>query len=255
MFIRCVAIWFLLTSTAYATGTSYYVFNKTKNEVVTSEAENTKRPIASLTKLMTALVIVEAGTDLDKRVRYKGGIFFKRDVSVKELLESLLIKSDNAAGESLAESWPGGRVAFINSMNQRASSIGMKDTAFTDPSGLDQGNVSTAVDLSKLVKEALKYEIISKTSSSKFFKIEQRTKKKINYVSIGNTNRNLLFEFENIILSKTGFTNPAGRCLALAVEKNGNLYTIIILGEKTVIDREKRARHLINNYVTIYENF
>ncbi len=255
MFIRCIVIWFLLISTAHATGTSYYVFNKTKNEVVTAESEQIKRPIASLTKLMTALVIIESNIDLDKKVQYKGGIFFKREVSIKQLLESLLIKSDNAASESLAKAWPGGRIEFINSMNQRAASLDMKDTTFADPSGLDKGNISTAVDLAKLIKESAKHELIAKTSSSKFFKIEQQTKKKIKYVSIGNTNKNLLFEFENIVLSKTGFTNPAGRCLALVVEKNGNHYTIVILGEKTVVDRENRARHLINNYVKIYENF
>jgi D-alanyl-D-alanine carboxypeptidase len=72
-------------------------------------------------------------------------------------------------------------------------------------------------------------------------------------VSIGNTNKNLLFEFDNIILSKTGFTNPAGRCLALMVEKDQHKFVIVILGEKTIIDRENRARQLINNYVTIKE--
>lgn len=255
MFIRWFVLSFLLASTTHASGTSYYVFNKTKNELVTSETASVKRPIASLTKLMTALLIVESNTDLDKKVKYKGGIFFKRDVSVKELLESLLIRSDNAAGESLAEAWPGGRSEFIKAMNQRAGALNMRDTEFTDPSGLDRGNVSTALDVSKLIAETVKHDFIAKTSSSKYLKIEQRTKKKISYVSLGNTNQNLLFEFDNIILSKTGFTNPAGRCLALMVEKNGNRFAIVILGEKTVVDREKRARHLINNYVTMYENF
>ena len=83
--------------------------------------------------------------------------------------------------------------------------------------------------------------------------IERKNKKKISYVSIGNTNKTLLFEFDEIILSKTGWTNPAGRCLALMVQKGDKKYAIVILGEPTPKDREEKARQLIFNYAIMNE--
>jgi len=251
--IRIFVILFLLIPSAFANVPSYYVYNQTQKEIVVGEYAGIQRPIASLTKLMTALVVVNSNLDLQEKVLYRGGIFRSKNVSRRDLLDSLLIKSDNAAAEALAHSWPGGRTAFIDEMNNTARSLGMNNTSYSDPSGLDKHNISTAFDLSKLVEESSKNNLITSSSSSKYLTIETKTKKKISYASVGNTNKNLLFEFDNIILSKTGYTNPAGRCLALLVEKSNNKFVIIILGEKTVIDREKRARQLINNYVTIKE--
>lgn len=232
---------------------SYYVYNQTKKEKVYEQNITEQRPIASVTKLMTALVVVESSPVWVEKIKYKGNIFFSRQVSKKELFESLLIRSDNNAANAFADAWPGGYSAFIATMNARAQSLGMTKTHFDDPSGLDHNNVSTAEDLVKLVDEASKHDVIRYTSSSKYLRIEQHTRKKINSVSLNNTNKQLLFEFDNIVLSKTGFTNPAGRCLALLVDKNGVKYSIVILGEKSVQSREKQARHLINSYVTIQQ--
>ena len=253
MLKKVFAILLLFSSSALAQNSSYYVFDETDNNIIIGEFVVEKRPIASLTKLMTALLIVESGISLGEKVKYHGGIFQTKMVSRNELLESLLIRSDNAAAEALAASWYNGRTGFVKDMNVRAKQLGMSNTVYADPSGLDQHNVSTAIDQSILISAAAQYPIITTTSSSKYITIERKTKKKINYVSIGNTNKNLLFEFDNIILSKTGFTNPAGRCLALMVEKDQHKFVIVILGENTIKDRENRARQLINNYVTIKE--
>jgi D-alanyl-D-alanine endopeptidase (penicillin-binding protein 7) len=183
---------------------------------------------------------------MDEEVPYKGGIWRNKRVKRSDLLESLLIKSDNQAAEALAESFNGGRDQFIVTMNQRAKSLGMLNTQFEDPSGLGKHNTSTAKDLSILVSKTYEHSEISSTSSSKFFKVEIKNKKKITYMTVGNTNSQLLKIFDNITLSKTGYTDPAGRCLALMVEKNSKKYVIIILGEKTSGDRFYRARNLIN---------
>jgi D-alanyl-D-alanine endopeptidase (penicillin-binding protein 7) len=253
MIKKVSAILLLVSSSALAQSSSYYVFDQTDNDIIVGEFVAEKRPVASLTKLMTALLIVESSISLEEKVKYHGGIFQTKMVKRGELLESLLIRSDNAAAEALAASWYSGRSGFVKDMNVRAKQLGMINTGYADPSGLDRHNVSTAIDQSILISAAAQYPIIATTSSSKYITIERKTKKKINYVSIGNTNKNLLFEFDNIILSKTGFTNPAGRCLALMVEKDQHKFVIVILGEKTTIDRENRARQLINNYVTIKE--
>jgi D-alanyl-D-alanine endopeptidase (penicillin-binding protein 7) len=131
-------------------------------------------------------------------------------------------------------------------MNSKAKSLGMNQTSFEDPSGLGRNNLSTAKDLTILVTAAYDHPEISATSSSKFFKVEIKNKRKITYMNVGNTNNQLLSIFDNISLSKTGYTDPAGRCLALIVEKNNNRYAIIILGERTSGDRFYRARNLIN---------
>ena len=248
-----ILLFLILTNLAHAENATYYVFNQTDKKVVHSYNASLKRPIASVSKLMTALVVVESSPNWDEKIKYKGHIFFNKQLSKRELFESLLIRSDNKAADAFADAWPGGYNAFIKVMNETASRLGMTETYFDDPSGLSRNNVSTAEDLNRLIAEASKYDIIRHTSSSKYLKIEEKIGKKVKSVLLNNTNKGLLFEFDQIILSKTGFTNPAGRCLALLTEKNGKRYAIVILGEKTPREREERARQLINNYVTIQQ--
>lgn len=237
---------FCFMTGAYAFPPSHLVMDMGSKEIVSSSHENTVRPIASVTKLMTALIVVEFKLDMSEPVDYKGGIWRKKKVPRIELLESLLIKSDNAAAEALANSIPGGRSVFIDMMNSRARSLGMKNTFFDDPSGLSKNNVSSANDLAILVNKTYDHTEISNTSSSKYFKVEVKNKRKITYMNIGNTNSHLLSLFDSITLSKTGYTNPAGRCLAMVVEKHNKKYIIVILGERTSGDRFYRARNLIN---------
>ena len=244
--IILIAISVLVMSKAHANGPSHLVLDTANDNIISSKNESVVRPIASITKLMTALIVVEFKLDMDEYVDYRGGIWRGRKAKRSELLESLLIKSDNQAAEALANSIPGGRSVFIDMMNSRARSLGMKDTSFEDPSGLGRNNISTANDLAILINKAYEHPNIANTSSSKFFKVEIANKKKITYMTVGNTNSQLLSLFDNISLSKTGYTNPAGRCLALMVERNNRKYAIIILGEKTSGDRFYRARNLIH---------
>lgn len=236
----------LISFKAHANEPSHLVLDINKKEIISAKNADATRPIASITKLMTALIVVEFNLDLNEAVDYKGGIWRNKKVKRSDLLESLLIKSDNQAAEALANSMPGGRTVFIDMMNSRARSLGMTATSFEDPSGLGRNNISTAKDLTILVSKAYEHPLISNTSSSKFFKVEVKNKKKITYMTVGNTNSQLLSAFDSIVLSKTGFTNPAGRCLVIMVERNNNKYAIIILGERTSGDRFYRARNLIH---------
>jgi D-alanyl-D-alanine endopeptidase (penicillin-binding protein 7) len=102
----------------------------------------------------------------------------------------------------------------------------MTNTVFEDPSGLGRNNLSTAQDLAILVSTAYEHPKISNTSASKYFKVEVKNKRKITYMTVGNTNCQLLEVFDSITLSKTGYTNPAGRCLVVLVEKNNKRYAI-----------------------------
>lgn len=229
-----------------ANPTSHLVMDINNKKIVSASNEDTIRPIASITKLMTALVVLESNLDMNEAVTYKGGLFRNKKVKRSELLESLLIRSENAAADALADSVYGGRQAFIDAMNLKALALGMSNTKFVDASGIGRDNISTAKDVSKLIEKTYEHSQISNVSSSKFFKVEIRNKQKITYITVSNTNSRLLDAFDSITLSKTGYTNPAGRCLGMMVEKNNNRYAIVILGEKSVDDRFKQAQRLIN---------
>lgn len=232
--------------------TSFYVYNLTDQKPVDGHNYREIKSIASVTKLMTALVVLDSKQDLNEKVRYRGSIWpWPKNVTRRELIESLLIRSDNRASEDLAMAYPGGMKSFVEAMNAKALELNMLKSAFVDPSGLGRGNVSTAEDLVLLVKAAGSHPIIRQVSSSKYLEIERRQGKKITVAQLPNTNHNLLFEFDNIELSKTGWTTPAGRCLALIVRKNKIEYAIIILGEKNNLTREQTARNLINYHATL----
>jgi serine-type D-Ala-D-Ala endopeptidase (penicillin-binding protein 7) len=241
----------LLTVAELCLAHTNLVFDVTNNMVIAEQGMNNQRAIASLTKLMTALLIVESDLDLEQKVSYRGAIWAAKQVARKELLESLLIRSDNYAAVALANSWPGGSQLFIAAMNTRAQELGMFSTVYADASGLDSRNVSTAYDLIKVIVAAGQHQMLSNISTTKHLMVERKYKKKITQVQFGNTNRNLLFDVDGIVLSKTGFTNAAGRCLALLVEKNNKQYAVVILGEKDPNARELRARNLIFNYVIL----
>jgi len=228
---------------------TYLVYNQTEERMITGRSVDQVRSIASVTKLMTALVVFENDHNLNQEIRYRGVFYGSRYVSKKKLLDSLLIRSDNKAADALAEDWPGGAQGFVAKMNQRARELGMYNTNFADASGLHHQNTSTAKDLILLINQASKNLDILKISSSQYFVTEQTSKKRVTQIEIPNTNRGLLSEFNNIILSKTGWTTPAGRCLVLLVEHNKQHYAVVILGEKNNKDREAQARYLINNHV------
>jgi D-alanyl-D-alanine endopeptidase (penicillin-binding protein 7) len=223
---------FLLCVNVYAKPVEAYIlYNVDEGKIVTSKNANDVGSVASLTKLMTAMVALDNNKNTDRRI-----------------MERLLIRSDNQAAMQLAKNYPGGYSAFIQAMNDKANKIGLVDTKYRDPSGLDPYNTSTVTEYIRIVMEADKYPVIREISSTAEKKIpivkKNKRKKKTFYKVIRNTNSILLNEYSNIALSKTGFTNNAGRCLALVVEGTKK-HVIIILGEPTSIKRAKLARELI----------
>jgi len=125
---------------------------------------------------------------------------------------------------------------FINEMNIKAVSIGMPNTHYDDPSGLSSGNISTAKDLAVLLNHVYDYYKIREITSTVSYNIpvEVKRKRKVyeRHVTINNTNRNLLSEYSEIRISKTGTTNAAGKCLAMLINHNGDKYAVVILGER-----------------------
>ena len=216
------------------------VYNVGTKETVLSENADVIRPMASITKLMTAMIALDRYELSDKLPTGK-----KSRATVEQLLIKLLVRSDNGAAEVLARNYPQGRTAFIRAMNNRSAQLGLVDTKFSDPSGL-MPNTSTAKELVKLVAAAGNYNFIRRISSQPAIYQTSQVKKKTKTVTLANTNSNILFEFNNILVSKTGFTYKAGRCLAMLVDKNGQEHVIIILGERTKQSRDQLARNLLS---------
>jgi D-alanyl-D-alanine carboxypeptidase len=217
------------------------VYNVGTKETVLSENADVIRPMASITKLMTAMISLDRYELSDKLPTGK-----KSRATVEQLLIKLLVRSDNEAAEVLARNYPQGRTAFIRAMNDRSAQLGLVDTKFSDPSGL-MPNTSTAKELVKLVAASGNYNFIRRISSQPAIYQTSQVKKKTKTVTLANTNSNILFEFNNILVSKTGFTYKAGRCLAMLVDKNGQEHVIIILGERTKQSRDQLARNLLSN--------
>jgi D-alanyl-D-alanine endopeptidase (penicillin-binding protein 7) len=162
-----------------------------------------------------------------------------------ELLRAMLMSSDNLAAESLAHAHPGGYEKFLKDTAENISEMNLKDTVIVDSTGLLAGNQSSVNDLKEFLFTLRKYHIIQLLSSEKLYTYEYRRGKKTIKVHMKNTNPQM-WTYDNIILTKTGFTNAAGRCLAMLVEKNNELYAVISLGNKTLFQRSKNITELMN---------
>lgn len=251
--MRWILLLSILILTPAQAKTSHFVYNITADQPVSGQNISDQRSIASLTKLMTAIVVLKNKDKMPKEISYLGHHLIGKVQKIDDLMKAMLVRSDNQAAEALADAWPGGRREFVKAMNQEAENLKLTATKFADSSGLLAENKSTAVEFSKLLKEADRYEAIKRFSTIKDIELEKKIGKRVRVVHIPNTNKKLLFEFDNIVISKTGWTVPAGRCLAMIVEKNQHKYAIVILGEPSVQSREQIARELIYNRL-IYEH-
>jgi D-alanyl-D-alanine endopeptidase (penicillin-binding protein 7) len=223
--------------------TGEVVFHKNSEAVV---------PIASITKLMTAMVTIDRELDMQQRVvlsredidlrkgtrsRLRPGTVLTRD----ELLMLALMASENRAAAALGRTYPEGMTAFVAAMNQKAAELGMTDSRFVDPTGLSSGNVSSARDLAKLVYAAHAYELIREYST--------RDRATVNAfgrpVSFRNTNGLVRNSHWEIGLSKTGYISEAGRCLVMRVRLASKDLIVVLLdswGKQSRIGDANRIR-------------
>ncbi len=185
---------------------------------------HTQRPIASLTKLMTGMVILDANlpgddsiaikkVDRDRLRGSKSRLSFGTRLTRHDLLKIALAASENRAAAALARTYPGGTDALVTAMNEKAKHLGMKHTVFRDAAGLHSGNVSTAADLSVMVEAAYRYPLIREFSTTGIdFVTDLRSGWKIKFM---NTNRLVRGKRWKIGLSKTGYIADAGHCLVM----------------------------------------
>jgi len=231
---------------------STYVYNKSHDDVIVTNNATQLRSIASITKIMTAMVYLDYHRFLNTKIALKTPVrsnLPRQEYSRRDLLAAMLVRSDNAAAETLAADYPGGREAFIAAMNAKARLLNMNDTRFADPSGLDRHNQSTATDLSEMMLASVRYEVIRQATVARQASFETYHRQKIRMIELPNTNRPLLLEFDSIIVSKTGWTTPAGWCVGMVVEKDRQVYVVIVLGSRTKQERFDTARRLMINHI------
>lgn len=248
---KIITIAFLLLA-GHVWADSVLVYNVSKHRVEMSRDADQVRSIASITKLMTAMVTLDYDKDLSRRLMLSkrvGSHLPKQEYTREQLLHAMLIKSDNAAAETLADDYPGGRTAFIARMNYQAELWGMTKTNFSDPSGLGVFNISTAHDVAEMVQLASGYWLIRDISSRKQTALETKYKKRIRTVNLAHTSGPLLFTFDNVIVSKTGLTSAAGWCVGMLVEQNKQQYAVVVLGSKNKNERLKTVNNIRYNHV------
>ena len=231
---------------------SVWVYNATRDRVEYAYNSEQVRPIASVTKIMTAMVALDYDKDLSRTLKLSGRVgssLPRQNYNRWQLFQAMLVRSDNAAAETLAADYPGGRNAFIARMNWQAQQWGMKQTRFEDPTGLSHNNISSVTDVANMMEASSGYWLIQEVTTRKQIAVETQFKKRIRTVSLNNTNSPLLFEFDNIIVSKTGLTSKAGWCLGLVVEQKRQQFVIVILGAPTKQERIKTVQKIMYNHV------
>jgi len=223
-------------------------------ETLFDKNSETVLPIASITKLMTAMVVLEHNLELDDRVvisqddlsatrssRIRGRLRPGSELTRDELLLLALMASDNRAAAALARTFPGGTEDFVAAMNREAERLGLHDTRFSDPTGLSPYNVSSAQDLVKLVKAAHAHPLIREYSTrrSAFVKARGGT------VGFNNTNSLVRSGKWEIELSKTGYISAAGRCLVMQMRVGARELIVVLLdsyGKHSRIGDAQRIR-------------
>jgi D-alanyl-D-alanine endopeptidase (penicillin-binding protein 7) len=247
----CVALLLALGINTWASSAyGLYDFNNVKYEA--SENTDDVRSIASITKLFTAYTILQVPVDLYEKIEVRGkshGHFVRGSmVSRYDLLRAMLMSSDNLAAESLAHNYPGGYDVFIQDANLYIGNLGLKKTTIVDATGLLEGNKSSVDELKDFLFTLRKYSLIQELSITRHYKITYTPPKRKKSITIVLNNTNpQIDKLPGVVITKTGFTNPAGRCVAMLVEHKDNLYGVITLGNKNVVQRSNIVTRLFKD--------
>ena len=239
-------MWKFLTAVvlALASASAYsqvlVVYDLDRKTYVEGQQANQVISIASITKLVTAMVTIDADQDLDQTLPVRGSETSNRirpgmTLTRRELLELLLVTSDNLAAETLLRYYPGGAKAGLLAMNTLADNIGAKNTTFVDASGIGSANKSTADDLIRILDRASRFDIIREFSNQDGVEIAiVKSTKKRTWIErvIGRATNPYARDPQTFktIVGKTGYTRAAGFCLAMVVEINDRRYALISAG-------------------------
>jgi serine-type D-Ala-D-Ala endopeptidase (penicillin-binding protein 7) len=229
------------------------IFNPENGQVLWEENAQDKRSIASITKVMTSIVFLEDNPDLSREITIERGDVYAASttylrandrITLDEVLHLTLIASDNAAARALARVSHGGTASFVERMNEKAIELGLESTSFTDPSGLNPANVSSAYDLSRLITFASADERMAPIMRTAAYTAHTSRRS----IAIRNTNHLVRGGDVDVLGGKTGFIGKAGYCLAtlLRLPQSNHQVAVVVLGAGSNNGRFWETRHLFN---------
>ena len=232
------------------------VFDLDEEAVLYEKNSDDLRPIASISKLMTALVVVESGLpmdevltisddDIDRMRNSRSRLAVGTRLTRGEMLHLALMSSENRAAHALGRHFPGGMPAFVRAMNDKARALGMRHSRFVEPTGLSSENVATSRDLVKLLRAASRHPLIRDYATDDTEVFDLGRGRRLTYT---NTNRLVKRDDWEILISKTGFINEAGRCLVMLTRIDARDVAIVLLnssGSYSRIGDAVRIRKLV----------
>lgn len=238
-----VALCMLCTASAFAMplrSEHVIVISDDTGQILVDKDANTMVPIASLTKLMTAMVVLDSKPDMNEAISIqqedvdelkhsRSHVPVGTTLPRREILQLALMSSDNRAAAALARSYPGGNAAFLQAVERKIAALGMHNTVIKEPTGLSPENMSSAADLAKMAQAAGHYpQIVDVTTDrSDTFRMKNGRDREFH-----NTNRLVGANGWDVLLSKTGFTNEAGHCLIMRIQQAGAHATLVLLNAK-----------------------
>lgn len=237
-----------LSQTSFGQTGAYALYDYSAASYVVHYSHTEIRSIASITKLFTAITVLRSGVDLNEKIqvngRSSGHVPSKVYMTRIDLMRAMIISSDNRAAETLANHHPGGIDKFLIDVNFYLENNNLYDTVIVDSTGLKQGNKSSARDLVEFLYQIKNNPVIRKIANERNAVLNVPKGKKSITINLHNTNPDM-FVYDNILISKTGFTNPAGRCVLMLIEKDQNLYAVVVLGQNNVKNRSRVVENLL----------
>ncbi len=241
---------------------SVAVIDAETGESIYEKDADIARPMASITKVMTAMVVLDAGLDMREEIildaedfigpkRASSNLKVGDRLNRAEMLLMALMKSENPAAKSLSRNYPGGDKAFMRAMNRKAQDLGMTTAFFGDATGLDKRNVASSNDLVKMVRAAGNYDVIRRFSTTKSYDFYVSNYSNGNRTYKANNTSSLVRDGSYPIgISKTGFINEAGRCVVMETRVNNRPAIIVILGANSSATRWGDAKNILNSLAT-----
>jgi D-alanyl-D-alanine carboxypeptidase/D-alanyl-D-alanine endopeptidase (penicillin-binding protein 7) len=213
------------------------VIDEANGEVLLAMDAASAAPIASLTKLMTAMVVLDAAQDLNESLRIdladldvlknsRGGVPVGAELPRGTLLALALIASDNHAAAALARHYPGGMSAFAEATQRKIGALGLANTTLVEPTGLSPANHASALDMAKVLQATQAYPLIAQITSQR----SHETQVNGQPWAVHNTNRMVGKAGWDVLTSKTGYTNEAGRCLTMRLRAGGRTVSVVLIG-------------------------
>lgn len=229
------------------TADSWVVADGNGNIIQETNGDDIKS-IASISKLITAMIVIDAQQNPKEKLHFPVRKRQMTTVSREEALQLALVKSSNGAADALCNSYPGGRKNCIAAMNDKAAELGLVNTRFLDPTGLNAKNVSTAKELVKIVLAAQGYPEIVQAASTSILtvkvKYKHKRKVRVRTLEFRNTNHDAGNGIFNFIISKTGFIHKAGGCIVVMMETDLGKRVVVLLNSKDTHTRVPEVEYI-----------